>query len=313
MSELDLLAERFERDRAHLRMVAQRILGSADEADDAVQETWVRLSRTDTSDVGNLTGWLTTVVSRVCLDMLRSRAARREEPAELPATEPRPDPAPGPEQQALLADAIGPALLLVLDTLGPSERLAFVLHDMFAVPFPEIAEIVGCSPAAARQLASRARRRVQGRATPDEDGPGSGTPGEDDASGGPGGSGTDERRREVVSAFLIAARAGDFSALLTLLDPKVVLRADPQAVQIGATAVLNGAHEVAGRFNGGAQSARLALIDGEPGLVWAVGGTVRVAFVFGFTGDRVSRIDQLADPAVIEALTIDIQPNSSLT
>ncbi|WP_203774984.1 sigma-70 family RNA polymerase sigma factor, partial [Paractinoplanes deccanensis] len=264
MSELDLLAERFEQDRRHLRAVAQRMLGSADEAEDAVQETWVRLSRADTSDVGNLTGWLTTVVSRVCLDMLRSRAARREEPAEIPPI--AYDDAPGPEQQALVADAIGPALLLVLDTLGPSERLAFVLHDMFAVPFPEIAEIVGCTPAAARQLASRARRRVRGEEVP----------GDDDVA----------RRRAVVSAFLVAARGGDFEALLTLLDPDVVLRADPEAVRIGATAVLTGAHEVAGRFNGGAQSARLALLDGEPGLVWAVGGKVRVAFLFGFTGDR---------------------------
>src|SRR5436309_2994827 len=171
MSELDLLAERFEQDRAHLRQVAQRILGSPHEADDAVQEAWVRLSRSDTSEVGNLTGWLTTVVSRVCLDMLRARSARPEEPADLLGDdavrggEPllggpdRPLTA-DPEHRAVMADAIGPALMLVLDTLGPSERLAFVLHDMFAVPFPEIATIVGCSPAAARQLASRARRRI---------------------------------------------------------------------------------------------------------------------------------------------------------
>ncbi|MEU8818212.1 sigma-70 family RNA polymerase sigma factor [Actinoplanes sp. NPDC048796] len=290
MSELDLLAERFEADRAHLRAVAQRMLGSADEADDAVQETWVRLSRSDTSDVGNLTGWLTTVVSRVCLDMLRSRAARREDPTDLPTS--AYDDEPGPEQQALLADAIGPALLLVLDTLGPSERLAFVLHDMFAVPFPEIAEIVGCTPAAARQLASRARRRVRGEPVPDDDGT--------------------DRRRAVVSAFLVAARAGDFGALLTLLDPGVVLRADPEAVRIGATAVLTGANEVAGRFNGGAQSARLAFLDGEPGLVWAVGGQVRVAFVFTFEGDRIGRIDQLADPAALAAMSVDIRPNKEL-
>src|SRR3954468_24645951 len=184
MSDLDMLAGRFEQDRAHLRAVAQRILGSPHEADDAVQEAWVRLSRTDTGDVGNLTGWLTTVVSRVCLDMLRSRTARREDPAELPETVVS-DTA-DPEHEAVVADAIGPALLLVLDTLSPAERLAFVLHDMFAVPFPEIAEIVGCSPAAARQLASRGRRRVQG----------STDAGAADAA----------RRRAVVEAFLAASR-----------------------------------------------------------------------------------------------------------
>src|SRR4051794_11748925 len=205
MSELDLLASRFEADRAHLRTVAQRILGSTHEADDAVQETWMRLSRTDTADVDNLTGWLTTVVSRVCLDMLRARTARREEPAELPPAVAADARAADPEHEALLADAIGPALLVVLDTLGPSERLAFVLHDMFAVPFPEIAEIVGCSPAAARQLASRARRRVQGSAAPDRETP-EAAPDEDVV-----------RRRTVVDAFLAASRGGDFAALLALL------------------------------------------------------------------------------------------------
>ncbi len=282
MSELDLLADRFEQDRAHLRAVAQRMLGSADEADDAVQETWVRLSRSDTTEVGNLTGWLTTVVSRVCLDMLRSRSARREDPAELPAD--LPVTTPGPEQQAEQYDAIGPALMLVLDTLSPSERLAFVLHDLFAVPFPEIAEIVGCTPAAARQLASRARRRVQG--------------------GGVTDGGDQARRREVVDAFLAAARAGEFTALLTLLDPEVILRADPAAVEMGANALLNGAHEVAGRFHGGAQSAQVALIDGVPGLVWMLRGEVKVAFVFSFDDGLVSAIEQIGDPATIAALEI---------
>src|SRR4051812_42273934 len=260
----EALVERFEADRAHLRSVAQRILGSPDEAEDAVQETWVRLSRSDTSEVTNLTGWLTTVVSRVCLDMLRARGTRREDPAELPETAAGED--ADPEQEVVLADSIGPALLLVLDTLGPGERLAFVLHDMFAVPFPEIAGIIGCSPAAARQLASRARRRVQGV------GPGAGQPLASDGSaahdgdrassagstgspsaassprsasspvsaseaggrqalrGLPGADGLRAenvaRSRTVVDAFLAASRGGDFSALLALLDPQVVLRAD---------------------------------------------------------------------------------------
>ena len=282
MSELDLLAARFDRDRAHLRLVAQRILGSADEAEDAVQEAWVRLSRSDTSDVGNLTGWLTTVVSRVCLDMLRSRAARREDPGELPA-----DVAvagPGPEQRAEQYDAIGPALLLVLDTLGPSERLAFVLHDLFAVPFPEIATIVGCTPAAARQLASRARRRVRGG---------------DVAAGADAG-----RRRAVVDAFLAAAQGGDFDRLLTLLDPEVVLRADAAAVAMGANALLNGSRAVAERFQG-ARAARTALIDGEPGLIWSAGGAVRVVFLLTVEDDRVVAIEQVADPAAIAAMAVE--------
>ena len=282
MNERDLLAARFDRDRAHLRLVAQRILGSADEAEDAVQEAWVRLSRSDTSDVGNLTGWLTTVVSRVCLDMLRSRAARREIPAELPAD--LAVPGPGPEQRAEQYDAIGPALMLVLDTLGPGERLAFVLHDLFAVPFPEIAEIVGCSPAAARQLASRARRRVRGGDVPD--------------------AADVARRRAVVDAFLAAAQGGDFARLLTLLDPEVVLRADPAAVAMGANALLNGSRAVAERFQG-ARAARTALIDGEPGLIWSSGGQLRVVFVFTVTGDRVTGIEQVADPDTIAALEVE--------
>ena len=285
MSELEILAARFEADRAHLRTVAQRILGSAHEADDAVQEAWVRLSRADTAEVDNLTGWLTTVVSRVCLDMLRSRQARREDPAEIPATVPAET--ADPEHEAVLVDALGPALLLVLDTLGPGERLAFVLHDLFAVPFPQIAEIVGCAPAAARQLASRARRRVQGSPA---DYPG-------DSLG---------RRRAVVDAFLAAARGGDFTALLDLLDPDVLLRADPAAVGMGANALLVGASEVAGRFNGGAQAALVALIDGEPGLVWRHAGEIKVAFVFRFEGDLVSGIEQIGDPATIAGLEIEV-------
>ena len=273
MSEMDLLARRFEADRPHLRAVAQRMLGSAAEADDAVQEAWLRLSRSDVSAVTNLTGWLTTVVSRVCLDMLRSRAARREDVTEAPE-------APAgeqiqPEHEALLAEAIGPALLVVLDTLAPGERLALVLHDMFAVPFPEIATIAGCSPAAARQLASRARRKVQGREA------------EDDRA----------RSRTVVDAFLAASRSGDFAALLALLDPDVVLRADATAVRSGANELVRGASAVAETFCGRARHAALALLDGEAGALWAPGGTPRVAFSFVVADGRVTGIELIADPA----------------
>jgi RNA polymerase sigma-70 factor (ECF subfamily) len=296
MTELDALAGRFEQDRAHLRTVAQRILGNAHEADDAVQEAWVRLSRAETTDVGNLTGWLTTVVSRVCLDMLRSRAARREDPAELPATVP--SDAADPEREALLADALGPALLLVLDTLGPSERLAFVLHDMFAVPFAEIAEIVGCSPAAARQLASRARRRVQGAADRD-----------DEADDPDDGESDVARRRTVVDAFLAASRGGDFAALLALLDPGVRLRADPAAVLAGAPATATGTSAVAETFLGRARAAKLALIDGAPGALWSMNGTPRVAFAFTIDdAGRITAIDILADSTTLAGLHFEILP-----
>ncbi|RSM52621.1 RNA polymerase subunit sigma-70 [Actinoplanes sp. ATCC 53533] len=282
MSEMDQLARRFEADRPHLRAVAQRMLGSAAEADDAVQEAWLRLSRSDTSAVTNLTGWLTTVVSRVCLDMLRSRAARREDIADLPEA-----PAAAetqPENEALLSDAIGPALLLVLDTLAPGERLAFVLHDLFAVPFPQIAEIAGCSPAAARQLASRARRKVQGREA------------EEDRA----------RSRTVVEAFLAAARGGDFAALLALLDPEVVVRADAAAVRTGANELVRGANAAAETFSGRARHAEVALLDGEAGLVWAPGGTPRVAFAFTLAGGRITGIDLIADPADLGAMEVTL-------
>ena len=282
MTDHDMLARRFEADRPHLRAVAHRILGSPDEAEDAVQETWVRLSRSDTADVGNLTGWLTTVVSRICLDMLRSRAARREQPAELPETPAADD--PGPEHQAVLADSIGPALMLVLDTLGPAERLAFVLHDLFAVPFPQIAEILGGTPAAARQLASRARRRVRDAGPP---------------------AGDAARARTVVDAFLAASRGGDFAALLALLDPGVVLRADPAGVASGAAGLVRGAQAVAETFAGRARAARLALVDGAPGAVWMLHGTPRVVFVFTVAGDRVTGIELLADPETLAGMTIE--------
>ncbi|MDQ1367711.1 MAG: hypothetical protein QOF20_64 [Acidimicrobiaceae bacterium] len=278
MDEGKVLAERFEVNRAHLRAVAYRMLGSMSEADDAVQEAWLRLGRTDTAGVDNLAGWLTTVVARICLDMLRSRQSRREEP--LGFEEPDPTTIGGdgvdPEHQALLADSVGLALLVVLDTLDPAERLAFVLHDMFAVPFDEIAPIVGRSSTAARQLASRARRRVQGADR---------------------GSGIDHtRQREVVQAFLAASRSGDFEALLALLDPEVALRADGAAVLAGAQREVRGAAAVAGTFSGRARAAKPALIDGAAGLVWSVGGRPQVVFSFTITEGKIVGISMVADP-----------------
>ena len=226
MPERNMLATEFEQNRAHLRAVAYRMLGSLSEADDAVQESWLHVSRSGTAGVKNLGGWLTTVVARVCLDMLRSRRSRREEPLDAQPAEPAANGAAGvnPEQEALLADSVGPALLVVLEELAPAERLAFVLHDMFAVPFDEIAPIVGRSPAAARQLASRARRRVQGAST---------VPAADLG-----------RQRELVDAFLAASRGGNFDALLAVLDPDVVLRADREAVPAGRPTLIRGAQNV---------------------------------------------------------------------
>jgi RNA polymerase sigma-70 factor (ECF subfamily) len=281
------LAERFEEHRARLRAVAYRMLGSTSEAEDAVQEAWLRLVRSGAVGVENLGGWLTTVVARVCLNMLRSRRSRREESLEGPLGEPLgarvPDPIVGradetdPEHEALLADSVGLALLVVLETLSPAERFAFVLHDMFGVPFGEIAPIVGRSPAAARQLASRARSRVRGAApSPDAD---------------------LGRQREVVDAFLAASRGGDFDALLAVLDPEVVLRADSGAA--GTSRVVRGARAVAGQaltFSQFASFARPALVNGAAGLVTAPGG--RPLSVMGFTVRRgkVVEIDILADP-----------------
>jgi RNA polymerase sigma factor (sigma-70 family) len=276
------LAARFEADRTHLRAVAYRMLGSASEADDAVQEAWLRLARADTGEVENLTGWLTTVVARVCLTMLQNRA-RREEPVE---SLPEPAAETGPEDETVLADSVGLALLVVLDTLGPAERLAFVLHDMFAVPFDEIAPIVGRTPAAARQLASRARRRVQGAQTPEHG---------------------IARRREVVRAFLAASRGGDFAGLVALLDPSATLRSDDMAVRMGGNREVTGADAVARDFSGRARDAQPALLDGLPGAVWAPRGKVRVAVRFTFDGDTVTGLDLLADPELLARLDITIE------
>jgi RNA polymerase sigma factor (sigma-70 family) len=287
MDERDWLAERFEAHRGHLRAVAYRMLGSAGEADDAVQEAWLRLSRTDAGDVDNLGGWLTTVVARVCLNMLQSRRSRREDPIGAQVAEPAAGGRDGvdPEDEALLAEGVGLALLVVLDTLTPAERLAFVLHDMFEVPFEEVAAIVGRSPAAARQLASRARRRVRGSEPPETD---------------------LARQRAVVDAFLAASRGGDFDALLAVLDPEVVLRADPAAVRMGTARELRGAAAVASSFAGRARAARPALVDGAPAAVWAPGGRPRVVLGFTVAGGRIVGIDVLADPERLRQLDVAV-------
>lgn len=283
MDERKILAERFEADRSRLRGVAYRMLGSLSEAEDAVQEAWLRLSRSDAGEIDNLNGWLTTVTARVCLDMLRSRRARREQPMG-PGV---PEPAISHEEverEAMLADSVGVALLVVLERLAPAERLAFVLHDMFAVPFDEIAPIVGRSPTAARQLASRARRRVQG----------GGEPADVDRG----------RQQEVVGAFLAASRAGNFEALLAVLDPDVVFRADGVAVRMGSLAEVRGAEAVANTFKGRAQGARPALVDGALGLLVAPGGHLRVVLRLTIAGDRIVGIEAVADPERLAGLDL---------
>ncbi|MHB8463565.1 MAG: sigma-70 family RNA polymerase sigma factor, partial [Acidimicrobiales bacterium] len=280
MVEHDWLADRFEAHRAHLRAVAYRMLGSQSEADDAVQEAWLRLSRSDTTAIENLAGWLTTVVARVSLDMLRSRSSRREEPAGVEVADHLESPQAGgdPEHEALLADAVGSALLVVLDSLTPAERLAFVLHDMFAVPFDDIGAIVGRSSNAAKQLASRARHKVHGS--------------------GPAPDADPRRQREVVDAFLAASRNGEFDALVALLDPDVSLHADAAAVRMGSPEQVLGARAVAGVFSGRALAAHPALIDGAVGIAWAVGGRPKVAWDVTVTGGKIVHIDMLADTAV---------------
>ncbi|NDU72582.1 sigma-70 family RNA polymerase sigma factor [Actinomadura sp. DSM 109109] len=288
MDEREFLAERFEEHRTHLKAVAYRMLGSLAEADDAVQEAWLKLSRTDSGGIENLGGWLTTVVGRVCLDMLRSRASRREDPLE----ERLPDPvvtsaAPDPEYEALVADSVGLALMVVLQSLTPAERLAFVLHDTFGVPFDDIARIIGRSPAAARQLASRARRRVRGAAPEPERDP--------------------ARRRAVVEAFNAAADGGDFEALVAVLHPDVVLRADVGAVPGGWTRV-DGAENVAGQaimFRGTARGEAVpALVNGDAGIVWFEEGRPRSVLAFTVADGRVVAIDILADRGRLEALDL---------
>ena len=284
MSDEDLLARQFEAHRGRLRTVAYRMLGSLTEADDAVQETWLRLARTDDADIRNLGGWLTTVTARVCLDLLRSRVARREDPLDVHVPDPVVTFEDDPEQAAVLADSVGLALLVVLDTLTPGERLAFVLHDLFAVPFDEIGPILDRSPAAAKQLASRARRRLQGAPTPDTD---------------------LRRQREVVDAFLAAARHGDFEALLAVLDPDVVLRADAGDGPLGPSRLVRGARAVAAQamqFAHLAQFARPAVVNGSPGLVAAPSGRVVAVLDVTVRGGRIVELNILADPVRLEQL-----------
>lgn len=291
MNDSDWLAERFDENRGHLRAVAYRMLGSASEADDAVQEAWLKTSRADTHEVENLRGWLTTVVARVCLDMLRSRKARAQEPLGSRVAAPSTG---GPDTELAIADAIGPALQIVLDMLSPAERVAFVLHDLFDLPFEVIGPIIDRSSAAARQLASRARRRVRGV----------------------GATGGEVRaHRELVSAFLAASRDGDFDALVALLSPDVVLRADELAVRTAAARPtgapslapeVRGAPLVADAFKGRARAARLALIDGDAGAVWTMGGQVRAAFVFAIEDGEISELDIVMDPADLAELEVEI-------
>jgi RNA polymerase sigma factor (sigma-70 family) len=288
VGESDWLAERFEQSRTDLRAVAYRMLGSVTEADDAVQEAWIRLSRSDASGVGNLGGWLTTVVARVCLDMLRSRKSRREEPfgEHVPEAIVSREDRTHPEHETLLADSVGPALLVVLGTLTPAERVAFVLHDMFDLPFDEIAPIVGRSPTAARQLASRARRRVQGATTVRD---------------------ADRmRQRQVVDAFLAASRGGDLQALLAVLDPDVVLRADDAAVRVGASREVRGAPGVAETFSGRARAAQPAVVNGAAGLVWTQGGRLRVVFDFTIERGKIVAIELIADPERLGQLEVEL-------
>ena len=284
MDEDDRLAGRFEANRPRLRAMAYRMLGSLSDADDAVQEAWIHAARASATDVDNPEGWFTTIVARVCLDMLRSRKSRREEPLDLQDAA-----VAGPEQEAMLTDSVGLALLVVLDTLAPAERVAFVLHDTFGLPFDQIAAITGRSPAAARQLASRARRRIQGTPSVPRD--------------------RLARQRQVAEAFLAAARGGDLGALLAVLDPDVVLHADAATVPSGATATLRGAAAVARgarAASGRSQDSRVALVNGTPGIVMAPRGRLRVVLAFTMTGDKISRIDVIADPARLETLDLAV-------
>ncbi|HEX2883410.1 MAG TPA: RNA polymerase sigma factor SigJ [Candidatus Limnocylindria bacterium] len=289
MNDQDVLAERFEGHRSHLRAVAYRMLGSFAEADDAVQEAWIRLSRSGADQIQDLRAWLTTVVARVCLNMLRSRGTRRESPLEVHVPDPIVTAADGsdPEHEALQADSVGLAMLVVLDSLTPAERVAFVLHDVFAVPFDEIASILGRTATATRQLASRARRRVRGAPVPDAD---------------------REAHWTVVEAFLAAARDGDFGRLVSVLDPDVVVRSDGGSARPGLTALVRGAQAVAGRamtFHRFAETATRALVNGTPGgVAWQPDGTPFAVISITVRGRRIVEIDILSDPERLTRLDL---------
>jgi RNA polymerase sigma factor (sigma-70 family) len=296
MTENDWLANRFQENRSHLLGLAYRILGSNGEADDAVQEAWLRLTRSDAQTIENLGGWLTTVVARICLDMLRSRKTRKEELIQENLLEmPESPHIPNPADEVLLADSVGSALLIILRTLTPAERVAFVLHDMFDLPFEEIAPIVGRSEPAVRQLASRARRRVRG-----------GEENQDDKG----------KKREIVSAFLAASREGNFDALLQLLDPEVLLYADDAAVKITAVnkdkgappfqGQMNGIRTIAETFKGRAIAAQLALINDSVGTTWIGGGKPRVAFLFSIENEKILEINVIMDAEDLSEMKIEL-------
>jgi RNA polymerase sigma-70 factor (ECF subfamily) len=288
MDEHEWLAQQFEANRTHLQAVAYRMLGRLDEADDAVQESWLRLSRSETSEIANLGGWLSTVVARICLDMLRARNARREESLEASASESGTQSSGGidPEQEALLADSVGLALLVVLDTLSPAERLAFVLHDIFAMPFEESARVVDREVPATRQLASRARRRVRGGAmVKDPDLPAS---------------------RQVVDAFLAAARGGDFNALLTVLDPEMVFRIDGATSPKGLSREVRGAQAVARQFSGRAQGFRTALVNGAVALIVAPRGHLFLVLNLTIRNGKIAEIEAVADPTRLRQFDLAI-------
>jgi RNA polymerase sigma-70 factor (ECF subfamily) len=294
MEKLDWLAKDFEETRPHLRAVAYRMLDSVDEAEDAIQEAWIRLTRSESEKIDNLSGWLTTVVARVCLDMLRSRKSRKEEPLDKQVIN---DPGSGnPEADLLIADSVGPALLVVLNTLTPTERIAFVLHDLFDLPFEEIAPIIDRTETAARQLASRARRRIRGmKATAEED---------------------THRQREIVTAFFAASRDGDFSALLELLHPDVVLRADKTAVKVAAAnrakgaptfkSESRGAKDVAETLKGRATGAQLALVDGFVGATWAPSGKPVVVFAFAVRDGKIEEIDVIMNTEDLKKMEVEV-------
>ncbi len=290
MDEHDELATRFETHRGHLRAVAYRMLGSTADVDDAVQETWLRMARADVSEVRDIGGWLTTTLSRICLDALRTRRSRHEVPLPVHVPDPVVEPMPDPQDEAVQADSVGLALLVVLDTLTPAERLAFVLHDVFAVPFAEIGPLMQRSPAAAKQLASRARRRVRGVARPDTD---------------------VRRQREVVDAFISAARTGDLEALVDVLHPDVVLRADAGDGPFGPSRVVRGADAVAAQATSFARMARFAvpaLVNGAAGAVVMRGG--RASAVLGATvrGGRIVEMNILADPERLAGMDLGALP-----